>query len=63
MPDMPQEVQDAYEHAKRKQRPHSAPLPRWEELSVELREAFILQITRLPKGTEFIVSVSEPQHP
>jgi two-component sensor histidine kinase len=38
-------------------------------LGMTIIDAFVeqsgaqLQIRRLPKGTEFIVSVSEPQHP
>jgi hypothetical protein len=41
MPDMPREVQEAYEQAARKQPAQSEPLPSWETLSLELREAFI----------------------
>ena len=41
MPDMPLEVQEAYERAAYKQPPHYEPLPPWEVLSVGLREAFI----------------------
>jgi len=40
MSDMPREVQEAYERAARKQLPHCEPLPPWETLSLELREAF-----------------------
>jgi hypothetical protein len=41
MSDMPREVQEAYEKAAGKQPPHYEPLPPWETLSRELREAFI----------------------
>jgi len=41
MSDMPQEVQDAYEQAGRAQPRKYKPLPDWETLSVELREAFV----------------------
>ena len=39
MSDMPREVQEAYEKAAGKQPPHYEPLPPWETLSLELREA------------------------
>ena len=41
MSNMPREVQKAYERAARKQLPHCEPLPPWETLSLELREAFV----------------------
>lgn len=41
MSNMPREVQDAYKRAAHKQPPHCEPLPTWETLSLELREAFI----------------------
>jgi hypothetical protein len=41
MSDMPREVQEAYERAARKQPSHYEPLPAWETLSLELKEAFI----------------------
>jgi hypothetical protein len=41
MPDMPREVQEAYERAIQKLSAHSEPLPPWETLALELKEAFI----------------------
>jgi hypothetical protein len=41
MADMPREVQEAYERARRRQPAHYEALPEWETLSLGLREAFI----------------------
>jgi hypothetical protein len=41
MPEMPPEVRLAYEQARRKQPKHAQPLPDWDTLPIELREAFI----------------------